>query len=614
MASPLIKRGLWAIGALLALAAAAVIALPFVASTQLVRDRIALELSALSGYEVRIGAPPDIEVWPSFRAILMDVTLRPWNTPDGAPVLAAERVEFNLSALAALRGGVEFSSARLTRPTLVVARGPAGLYLPAKPGGGRMADAIDAARAVVAAKPEAPNTADLPANPFGTIEVSDGRVIALAGASQDEIVTGLTGQLTWAALNRAATLSAKGIWRGEAASLEVSSPAPLLLLAGASAPLKFALTAAPATAGFDGTLALGDKPFFQGQATVSAPSLRRVLEWSRSDVTTGATIGSIAVSSRLTGDAARVKFENTEITLDGNPGMGALELSLTEKVPTISGTLAFDTLDLRSLLSAFMPLDPAGNMTREIDAGFANRIDLDLRLSAGHATAGSIAMDDVAATAQVKGGLAAFDISDATAFGGTIQAGVRFDRKAEGTQVELRLLSSDIEGGAFGTAAGMSRLVPIGKGTISVILKGPGKAWDQFLDKADGSISANFGAGALTGLDIDAFLKRAAQGGFFPLAEISPNSLPITGMEVKATVTSGVMKLDRAEVKSAQRRIVLSGIMPFAGRGLALSGIVAPTKPSDDPAVPVRNEAAFFVGGTWNAPFISPIYPVLQVE
>lgn len=614
MASPLIKRGLLAIGALLTLVAAAVIALPFVASTQLVRDRIALELSAWSGYEVRIGAPPEIEVWPSFRAILTEVTLTPWIRSDGAPVLAAERVEFNLSAVAALRGRVEFSSARLIRPTLAVERRLSGLYLPAPPGGGRMADSIDKARAVVAMQPEAPNVGALPADPFGTIEVSDGRVVVLSSGDPDEIVTGLSGQLIWTALNRAATLSAKGVWRGETATVELSSPAPLLLLAGGNAPFKISLNAAPATAGFDGTVTLGENPYFQGQGNVAAPSLRRALEWSRSAVPAGASIGSLSASSRITGDPSRVKFENTEITLDGNPGMGALELSLAETLPTISGTLAFDTLDLRSLLSAFMPLDQAGNMTREIDTAFASRLDLDLRLSAAHATAGSIALEDVAATAQVKGGLAAFDISDAAAFGGTVQAGVRFDRKTDGTSVELRLLASDIEGGAFGTAAGMSRLVPIGKGTISMILKGPGRAWDQFLDKADGSISANFGVGALAGLDIDAFLKRAAQGGFFPLAEISSNSLPIESMELKATVASGVLRLDRADVKTAQRKIVLSGIMPFAGRGLALSGVVAPQQPATGAAAPVRNEAAFFVGGTWSAPFISPIYPVLQME
>ena len=44
---------------------------------------------------------------------------------------------------------------------------------------------------------------------------------------------------------------------------------------------------------------------------------------------------------------------------------------------------------------------------------------------------------------------AGLDISDASAFGGDIQAGIRFRRGAAGTDVEMRLFASEIDGGAF---------------------------------------------------------------------------------------------------------------------------------------------------------------------
>ena len=59
------------------------------------------------------------------------------------------------------------------------------------------------------------------------------------------------------------------------------------------------------------------------------------------------------------GDAERLRFEDAEITLDGKPARGALDLMLTGKLPMVAGTLAFDTLDLRSFLSAFTPLEPS---------------------------------------------------------------------------------------------------------------------------------------------------------------------------------------------------------------------------------------------------------------
>ncbi|MER9353566.1 AsmA family protein, partial [Mesorhizobium sp. M0514] len=303
-------------------------------------------------------------------------------------------------------------------------------------------------------------------------------------------------------------------------------------------------------------------------------------------------------------------FENTAVTLDNHPGMGALDFSFGDALPVISGTLAFDTLDLRSLFSAFTPLAPTGETgPGEIDTSFADRINLDLRLSAAHASAGAIQLADVAATAQVKNGLAVFDISDASAFGGNVQSSLRFDRKPEGSQVEIRLLASDIDGAAFGTAAGMTRLVPASTGTVSVILKGPGKSWDSIFENADGSVSATFGPGALSGLNLPAFLKHTEQGGFFALDDVSDGTLPMDGAELKATISKGVARLDKAEANSAKYKVWLSGIASYGGRGLALSGGVTQADPA---AAPVNgqqgsNQSSFFVGGTWSTPFISPI-------
>ncbi|RWG93573.1 AsmA family protein, partial [Mesorhizobium sp.] len=136
MRSSLIRRGVWVIGVAVLVIALAVAALPLIASTRIVRDRIAWELSAWSGFRVSIDGSPRIEVWPKFRAILSDVTLSQWTETDAPPVIEAERVEVDLSAMAAVQGDVQFSTARLVRPTIRVERKASGLYLPPLPTGG----------------------------------------------------------------------------------------------------------------------------------------------------------------------------------------------------------------------------------------------------------------------------------------------------------------------------------------------------------------------------------------------------------------------------------------------------------------------------------------------
>lgn len=594
------------------LVALAFATLPYIASTRIVRDRIAWEMGAWSGFRVTIKGTPRILVWPKFRAILTDVNLSDWTRKDAPPVVEAERVEIDLSAMAALRGDVVFSTARLVRPTLRVQRTEKGLLMPAAPSGGRIARSIEAARELVSAQPTAPDTGKLPSDSFGTVEFTGGRVVAVEDGKESEILTSLSGKANWGALNGSGQFSATGIWRGESVSVDMASAKPLLLFAGGMAPVTLSFKAAPASFSLDGTASLSQNAYFDGTAKFAAPSLRRMLEWVRASATPGAVNGAVAVSSKVTAGAGRVKFDGAEITLENNPGKGALDFSFVDMRPVMAGTLAFDTLDLRSFLSAFTPLvSPGGQGAGDTDRSFANWLDLDLRLSAARATAGAIELVDVAATAQVKNGLAVFDISDATAFGGSIQSSLRLDGQPGGAQAEIKLLASDVNGAALGKAAGMTRLTPTGTGTVSVILKGPGRTWNTILENADGSISASFGPGTLTGLNLPAFIKRSQQGGFFALDEVADGSVAVDSAELKATVTKGVARIDKAEAKSAKTKIWLTGILPYAGRGLALTGgIVQPNQtavPADGQAAITPDQTSFFVGGTWSTPFISPI-------
>ncbi|MEP9370781.1 AsmA family protein [Mesorhizobium sp. KR1-2] len=607
MPSPLVRRSIWVVG-VAALVVALVIALvPFLASTRIVRDRIAYELSSWSGYRVNIDAAPVIKVWPTFSAVLTNVSMTPWGTTDHPPVIEAERVEIKLSALAALRGNIVFSGVSLVRPTLRAERTEDGHYRPVPSGGGRVTTAIEQTRAALSVDPDKPDLSPVSTRPLGSLEVRDGRVTLFSDGKDQEILTGIAGKVNWPALDKGLTLNASMIWHGETVSLEAFLAKPLVLFAGGAGPATATLTSAPATASFNGTVKTDRNAYVDGKAKFAAPSLRRLLEWSGADVSPGGAIGAISVAGRVIGDTQRVKLENAEIAMDKNPGVGALELTLNENAPVVSGTLAFDTLDLHSFLAAFTPA-ASSEAAAEIDTAFSNRVGLDLRLSAKRALAGTVTLADVAATAQIKNGLIAFDISDASAFGGNLQAGVRFDRKPEGTQAEMRFLASDVEGGAFGAAAGITRLVPIGRGNISIIIKGTGRTWNSIIESGEGSISASFGPGALSEFDLASFLKRCADGGFFALDDVSKGTLPIEGAELKASVSRGVIRIENAEARAPQGRLWLTGIVPYASQGLALSGgIVTPDEAAElDDAQP---PATFFVGGSWNAPFISPVKP-----
>jgi AsmA protein len=606
MPTPLLRRSLWALAVAAGLVMLATLVLPYAASTRLVRDRIAHEMSEWSGLDVAIAAATEISVWPDLQANLTGVTL---SLPGKAPVITAERVEIELSVLAAFGGDVEFSHARFMRPTIriegTIEAGEAASSLPA---GGRIAKAIETARQIVAENRAAPDAGRLPAEGFGVVEFSDGKVVAVSGGTETEIVTGLAGKIGWEELNGRANATATGTWRGEQFTIDLGSANPLLFLGGAAAPVTASLKSAPASLSFDGTASLGENPYLDGSVNFSAPSLQRILEWSRTGLLHESTIGAVAMESHVIGGAERLRFEDVEIALDGKPARGALDLMLSGKLPMVAGTLAFDALDLRAFLSAFTPIEPSiGAGAGIMDADFASLLNLDLRLSAAQATVGTIALADLAATARVNEGLAAFDISDASAFGGTIQAGLRFDRKAAGTQVggtevEMRLLASGVDGGAFAAAAGMTRLAPAGRGTVSVILKGDGSSWDALLANANGSFSASFGQGGLSGIDLDGLLARAKGGMPFALDEAAAEASPIDALELKANIANGIATIERAEVRSPLHRIAFAGAAPLASGELDLSGIAEPPQQAAEGVA----ATTFRIGGPWNALVVTP--------
>lgn len=597
MKPALLRRAVWGGVAVIAVASALAIALPFIASTRLAGERIAEEIHAWGGVDVAVAEAPRIRFWPALQADLTGVTL---SLPEGGATLTAERVEIDLSALAALAGDIDFSTARFIRPTLRLAEGSG---MPALPPDGRLGTAIRQGRDIILENRLTPDRSRLPDGAFGIVEFSEGRIVRMADGAEEEVAGGLHGKLDWPTLSGRAEIQASGTVRGEPASIEFSTGNAMLLLGGGRARATLALKSAPMNLAFDGTASLGHNPYAEGRASFSTSSARNLLEWSTPTGKDAQALGSITLEGDISGDPARFRLENATVTLDGRPARGALDLSRSATRPKLSGSLAFDTLDLAAFLNAFTPLNTTPG-AGTIDADFANRLNLDLRLSAARASVGGLELTDLAATARIDEGIAAFDISDGSIFGGDVQAGLRFDRAGQGMHAELRVLASDVDGGALGVASGLAAVVPQAPASLSLILKGDGASWAALMASAGGSFTAHFGQGTIPRMDVDGLVARARAGAPFALAEVSSAST-ITSMDVRATVADGMAKIERSEIRSPLNRITLSGSVGLANGMLALRGTAEP--PAQAAAGSPGSQAAIFlIDGIWHAAHVNP--------
>ncbi len=492
-------RGLRRLAAIAVVAlAVAYVALPLLASTRLVRDRIALELSDWSGYRVSIDAAPEISVWPGFRATLSNVTLSEWSRADGRPVVTVEELELDLSPLAALRGDVEFSAARFVRPVLYLSSKDTGLSLPPLPLGSRIARSVMMARIALATNSGQPNFTDLPTDAFGSVEIVDGAVAS--GGPQDHIdlATDISGTVELSALNLPGRIVGTGKVNAEPFAVDIRARQPLLLLAGGVSQLSASIESKPFSASFDGAFQIDEK--IEGKAKFAMPSIRDGLAWIDERLGQGMADTPISLSTQLTGAPRQLKLDQLEMTIGGSEAVGVLDLTLSKSVPSLAGTLAFQMLDLDDALAVF---DPYERADAEAKSSWLKWSNVDLRVSAAQATAGSLALADVAASANIHGGRSTFDISDATALGGSLQAGLRIDDQNEKPSMELSVRASDIDGAMLGQALGMPRLVPAARGSFAVTLKSPPTRLSAMPGAADGSMTANFGSGHFAAFDLD---------------------------------------------------------------------------------------------------------------
>jgi AsmA protein len=594
MPVPLVRNAIWAIAAAVAVVLIVVGSLPLVASTRIVQSRIAQELSARTGYRVSLGEAPSLTFWPSLKAVLSDVSFSRWEDNNQPAVLVAERLHADLSAWQALLGRIEISTVTLQRPVLRVERADGELHLPALPRGGRLLDILNAGEAQPPRKSPA----------LGTVRFQQGRIVE-AGSGRD-IATDLSGMAEWESSNAAALLNGRGIWRGEAIRYALLVESPLKLASGAGSKVNASFESDPFRASFTGLVSRADGFAFDGALEASSPSVRRALEWSEAEIGPGASMGALALSGKATGGIDRLKLADAKLSLNDNPGVGALEMAFAGPVPRIAGTLAFETLDIGQFLAAFAVPPGRGPERPVFDLAFTDQFNLDLRVSATKASGSGIQLSDVAATAQVKSGFAAFDISDATALGGEIQAGFRVDRRPEGEIGEMRISATGLDFALLAERIGWTRNLPQATGSLNVVLKSPMTDVASLPRTIEGMVSGKLGPGSLKDLELARLRGYRPGSGFFPLSEVGGAALSIEGAEFKATLGKGVARIETARAWNARDLVMLEGIIPYVGRSLALS--LAVDKRAKPNAPPDPAEAMnYFIGGSWDAPYVTAV-------
>lgn len=616
-----------------AAAIAALTALPYIVSTDAIRIRVAQELSSWTGYTVELRQAPQLKFFPTLRASLNDVILSDYSHSN-QKVMSVERIDVELSPFDALLGHISFYETQLVRPVFNMGEpviDPQQVLEGLSKSDGRLGIAIRAAKEMISEHVSDVKTRQKISQPFGKIVVLDGTMIfRKSGSDSDEVLNNINATLNWPQTTQTASVKGNLRWKDEITEFDFSAPQPLQLFAGATSVISASITSKPLELSFNGKANISNEYMFEGALNAKTPDLSRTIYWLGAPPAPGsAYVGALTIASTLSADRRHISLNELILDNENNQAKGAIELIHQSPRPAINGTLAFQHLNFRGLISAFIPL-PENRSTGAfydfergiddkhdiIDTNFMQLAEVDLRLSAQSASAGPLSMNNVAAAVQVRNGRAIFDIGDAKAFKGNVSASVQIQRDLQGTNAELRFNGSNIDSTDFTKVFSLNSGFIASRGNIALIMKAPLTKWSKLTTNAEGEITINFGNGKLQGFDIDGFIKNANSRRFFALERKANIALSFKSMDLKAGLADGVATLNTAKLETESGTLSLAGIVPFLDRSLALSGtLTLPVKDSENTETPITEQAPeqpapaiqFFVGGSWDRPFISPM-------
>ncbi len=598
------------------------VALPFAISTDLVRDRLERDISDWTGQQVELLDNPQLGFWPVPHIELNRISVSSRRYPDATPIVYADEMKADFSILSALSGEPSFSNFVLVRPAFTVEVFPEGTTSWSSDEGRIPQGVALAEQRVNGATDSSGNPVTVPADRLGEIRVENGTFAWIDhGTEMEEKVTAINGTVSWPRLNSGIRADIRGIFRGEAAALQLSSDDPLLLLSGKNAQANINLAAAPLDLTFDGMVNLSEKPFFAGTLSMASPSMRQTLQWAGTEIKPGEAIGALSLEAEIQMQNNRAMLNDLIVELEGNRGIGVLDFQEGEDgTPGISGTLAFNSLDIASFLRAFTPLPQSGEeIAEKIDTSFLHQLTLDMRLSSQSATLGPLILSNVAAAARIIEGRAVFDIGEATAYAGRVSGRIMVAESGVQGGGEVKFSARDINLAQMLEALEIGGPLPQGTATLNIALASRYPTWATGLSDLDGKFEISIADGSIPSFDVTQFRELAASERFFGLTGISDGSFPFVSADFVANFANGLAEIDEGVITGEDAVIELTGIIPYQRGGLALVGLLKDAPPEEQetsengetgdeqPAVE-DNSIQFFIGGSWPTPVISPIF------
>jgi AsmA protein len=580
---------------------------PFLISSGLVRSGIERVLSEWTGYRAQIEGDPTLEFWPTPRVTLNQVTIRE-PTRNGKVLGHVDSLSADFSLWSAIRGHARFHEFHFLRPTLYIRRDENGLIDWTNEG--RLSKAIEQAEATsgqgLSMRKDQDAAIGLLTIEDGSVEMTDersGSIYKLNAVNAD---------ISWPRLSKALSAVILARFNGQDIKLNFDSAQPLLFFAGKNVDTTTSFVSPLISWTYTGITSISDYSALSGNLQLNVPNVPSFMAWSGQRMPAADALKNISLNANIAAIDNGVRLNNLSFKINDSTASGIMDLNYTKAgKPKISGTLAFDQMNLNPFLAAFsMRLAAETAFDALLNGNPLQRLDLDLRLSSNKAALGPFQFENIGASLLVAGGKAKFDIGDSSFESGSLTAHLEvapgdFDG---GGKLQISIRNADF-GGLFTRLKLIGPLPMPSSGSLDLALSTTKPIWVANLSDVAGTLHFTSTAGSFREFDISAFRALATEKAFFRMSDIASTSFDFDSISLDASFAKGSAEVQNASVVGRNETITFNGVVPFRTNGLALSGAIEATSPSDADELPML---PFFIGGSWPNPVVSPVATLLQ--
>ncbi|WP_208435100.1 AsmA family protein [Bartonella phoceensis] len=535
--------------------------LPYLVSTDMIRIRLAQDLSAWTGYNVQLRDPPRLNLFPYPKAYLFGVTLTS-KMNSIMPLMEAESIEVDLSLMDLLWGKIAFSETRIVRPQFVMekpVKTVADFFDRFSRSQGALGLAIRNVREMLKHNPDHPDIKRLLNQPFGRIAIENGVLVYHDSISSvAEKITGLNATLDWPESTQEARFRADARWRGELTKLSIDADQALLLLAGGKSQVKASLNSVRGGITFIGQARLSEYYSFDGKVSMRSPGWNQTLAWIGGNQFWGYRLKApIVWESRFLAQPMHIQMNSITFTIDTANARGALELDFQDYVPIIMGSLAFDHLDFNLLGSVFSSVKEDNPL---FDMTIFDRIGVDIRLSAPQAKIGSVALTNLAATVQMRNRHGIFDLGHANVFGGSLQSNIEVTQSGQKIRLEGRTSGNAINIQDALAALGITPFAQ-SEANFTMTVRTFASSWSEIFSKMQGELALDMSSGRLLGYDLHDLQTRLSKNEQFLLRGHKTLSTAFNFWNIQASLSDGTIKVTDSLMRTADWNLSIWGII-----------------------------------------------------